>query len=133
MQGTIDAGGFYSGRRIGTATTASYRYQDRFVASLRVAYFDVNLEEGDFITSVVAFKGSYSFTPRIFIQATFQYNNETEDVGSNIRFGWLNTAGTGLYVVYNDIQGVFDRTGFERGPKGRQLIVKYTKQFDISR
>ncbi len=81
------------------------------------------------------FKGSYSFTPRIFIQATFQYNNETEDVGSNIRFGWLNTAGTGLYVVYNDIQhlGVFDRTGFERGPKGRQLIVKYTKQFDISR
>ena len=135
VQGTIDAGGFYSGRRIGTATTASYRYQDRFIASLRVAYFDVNLEEGDFITSVVAFKGSYSFTPRIFIQATFQYNNGTEDVGSNVRFGWLNTAGTGLYVVYNDIQhlGVFDRTGFERGPKGRQLIVKYTKQFDISR
>ena len=63
------------------------------------------------------------------------YNKETEDVGSNIRFGWLTTAGTGLYVVYNDIQhfGAFDRTGFDRGPKGRQLIVKYTKQFDIGR
>ena len=135
VQGTIDAGGFYSGRRVGSTTTVNYRYQDKFITSLRVAYFDVNLKEGDFTTSVVALKGSYSFTPRIFLQATVQHNNETEDVGSNIRFGWLNTAGTGLYVVYNDIQhfGAFDRTGFERGPKGRQLIVKYTKQFDIGR
>ena len=29
--------------------------------------------------------------------------------------------------------GVFDRTGFDRGPKGRQFIIKYTKQFDIGR
>lgn len=131
----IDAGGFYSGRRIGTTTTLSYRYQDKFVSSLRVAYFDVNLPEGDFVTSLVAVKGSYSFTPRIFLQATIQYGNQTEDLGSNIRFGWLNTAGTGLYVVYNDIEhfGMFERTGFERGPKGRQFIVKYTKQFDLSR
>ena len=135
VQGSIDAGGFYSGRRVGTTTTVNYRYRDKFVTSLRVAYFDVNLQEGDFITSVVALKGAYSFTPRIFLQATVQYNNETEDVGSNIRFGWLNTAGTGLYVVYNDIRhfGVFDRTGFDRGPKGRQFIIKYTKQFDIGR
>ncbi len=94
VQGTIDAGGFYSGRRVGTTTTVNYRYQDKFITSLRVAYFNVNLNEGDFITSVVALKGSYSFTPRIFLQATVQYNNETEDVSSNIRFGWLNTAGT---------------------------------------
>jgi hypothetical protein len=135
IEGTIDAGGFFSGSRVGTTTTVNYRYQDKFIASLRVSYFDVNLKEGDFIASIVALKASYTFTPRIFLQATVQYDNETEDVGSNIRFGWLNTAGTGLYVVYNDIQhfGVFDRTGFERGPKGRQLIVKYTKQFDIGR
>ena len=80
-----------------------------------------------------ALKASYSFTPRIFVQATIQYDNISEDLGSNIRFGWLNRAGTGLYVVYNDIRhyGVFDRTGFDRGPKSRQFIVKYTRQFDI--
>ena len=121
IEGTIDAGGFYSGRRIGATTTLNYRYQDKFVTSLRTSYFDVNLKEGDFETSLVALKGSYSFTPRIFIQATVQYDNRSEDIGSNVRFGWLNTAGTGLYVVYNDIEhlGMFDRTGFDRGPKGR--------------
>ncbi len=135
LESSIDAGSFFSGRRVGTTTTLNYRYQDKFITSLRVSYFDVNLKEGDFATSLVALKASYTFTPRIFLQATIQYDNESEDVGSNIRFGWLNTAGTGLYVVYNDIQhfGVFDRTGFDRGPKGRQLIIKYTKQFDIGR
>ncbi len=135
IESSIDASGFFSGRRVGTTTTVNYRYQDKFITSLRMSYFDVNLEEGDFVTSLVALKVSYTFTPRIFLQATIQYDNESQDVGSNIRFGWLNTAGTGLHVVYNDIQhfGVFERTGFERGPKGRQLIVKYTKQFDIGR
>jgi hypothetical protein len=98
-----------------------------------VAYFDVRLQEGDFISSLVALKGSYSFTPRIFVQASLQYSNETENFGSNVRFGWLNTAGTGLYVVYNDTEhlGSLDRTGIERGPQERQLIIKYTKMFSL--
>jgi hypothetical protein len=133
IEGTIDIGEFFSGMRAGTTTTLSYRHQDKFLTSLRVSYFDVNLDEGDFVTSIVALKGSYSFTPRVFLQATVQYDKGSHDMGSNIRLGWLNTAGTGLYVVYNDIQhfGLFERTGFERGPKGRQFVVKYTRQFDI--
>jgi hypothetical protein len=135
VQGSIDAGGFYSGTRVGTTTTVNYRHRDKFVASLRLTYFDVNLKEGDFVTSVVALKGSYSFTPRIFLQATLQYSNETRNFGSNVRFGWLNTAGTGLYVVYNDTEhlGSLERTGIPRGPQSRQLIVKFTKLFDIAR
>jgi hypothetical protein len=133
LQGSIDAGGFYSGTRVGTTTTLNYRYRDKFVSSLRVSYFDVDLKEGDFVTSVVALKASYSFNPRIYIQATLQYSNDSEDFGSNIRFGWLNTAGTGLYVVYNDTEhlGSLESTGIPRGPKTRQFIVKYTKLFGL--
>ena len=38
-----------------------------------------------------------------------------------------------LYVVFNDLEhfGSLDRTGFERGPRRRQLIVKYTKLFNL--
>jgi hypothetical protein len=132
-EGRIDIGGFYSGTRTGTNTTFNYRFRDKFTASFRVAYFDVRLAEGEFISSLLALKGSYSFTPRIFLQASLQYNNETENFGSNIRLGWLNTAGTGLYVVYNDTEhlGSLDRTGIERGPQERQLIIKYTKMFSL--
>jgi hypothetical protein len=128
-------GGFYSGTRFGPNATLSYRFQDRLVTSLTANYFDVRLDEGSFTTSVWRFRGVYSFTPNIYLQATLQYNDDTEDFGSNVQFGWLDTAGTGLYVVYNDTQhlGSLTRTGIAHGPKARQLILKYTKLLDFRR
>ena len=45
-----------------------------------------------------------------------------------MRFSWLDTAGTGLYIVYNDTEA-FDGLG----PVNRSLIVKYSYQFDVLR
>jgi hypothetical protein len=78
--------------------------------------------------------GSYSFTPRIYLQANLQYNDDSEDLGTNIRLGWLDTAGTGLFIVYNDTEflGEMDRLGFRSGPRQRQLVIKYTKLFNLA-
>ena len=135
VRGSVDAGGFYTGTRLGAGATVNYRSGQQFVASLRLNYFDVRLAEGDFVTYVVALDGAYSFTPRIFLQASIQYNDESENLGSNVRFGWLNTAGTGLYVVYNDSEhlGSLERTGLPAGPRQRQFVIKYTKQFAVAR
>ena len=135
VSGGWNWGGFYSGTRFGPNATVAYRYRDRFTTSLRVNYFDVRLDEGDFTTAVVAFQGQYSFTPRVYVQANVQYNDDTTDIGTNIRFGWLDTAGTGLFVVYNEgwHYGTFADTGLPAGPRQRQLIVKYTKLFDFTR
>jgi hypothetical protein len=135
VSGGWDWGGFYNGTRFGPNATLAYRYRDRFTTSLRVDYFDVRLEQGSFTTAVVNFNGSYSFTPRIYIQANVQYNDDTRDMGTNIRFGWLDTAGTGLFIVYNEGRhtGSFDDTGIAAGPRQQQLIIKYTKLFDFTR
>lgn len=131
-----DAGGFYTGTRVGPNGNITYRFQDRLVTTLRVNYFDVRLNDTDkFKTAVVALSGSYSFTPRLYLQAQIQYNDDTENLGTNLRLGWLDTAGTGLYVVYNDTEhfGSLTSTGIDSGPLQRQLIIKYTKQFDFTR
>ncbi|HSH74917.1 MAG TPA: DUF5916 domain-containing protein [Longimicrobiales bacterium] len=131
-----NAGGFYTGTRVSPNATVAYRYQDRLTTSLRAEYYDVRLNDADkFTTAVLAFTGSYSFTPRLYLQAQLQYNDDTEDLGTNLRLGWLDTAGTGLYVVYNDTEhfGSLRSTGIRYGPKQRQLIIKYTKQFDLTR
>ncbi len=88
-----------------------------------------------FKTAVLGLNASYSFTPRIYLQALLQYNDDTEDFGSNIRLGLLDTAGTGLFIVYNDTEhlGYFDRTGFLHGPKQRQLVIKYSRLFELTR
>ncbi|WP_420447077.1 DUF5916 domain-containing protein [Candidatus Palauibacter sp.] len=134
LSGGWELGGFYSGTRFGPNATLAYRYGDKLSASLIANYFDVRLDEGSFKTAVVRFNASYSFTPRVYLQANVQYNDDTKDVGSNVRFAWLDTAGTGLYIVWNDTNhtGSLERTGIMAGPKQRQLVVKYSRLFNLA-
>lgn len=135
VEGRIDIGGFYSGSRWGTESTLNLRFGETLAASLGATYYDVNLPQGDFETALIRLRAAYSFSPRTYLQALVQYNDQTETFSTNLRFGWLNTAGTGLFVVYNDIEntGPFDRTGYDRGPLDRAFIIKFTRQFDLAR
>ena len=107
------------------------RFGESFVAGIRVTYINVDLPEGDFETELLGLRMAYSFTPRIYIQSLIQYNNQTDNYSMNVRFGWLNTAGTGLFIVYNDIERVTARTRWE--PLNRALIMKFTQQFNVLR
>jgi hypothetical protein len=129
-EGGMDVGGFLSGNRHSYETTFNYRYKSTIITSVTWAYNDIDLAEGSFVTNLGQFKVSYNFTPLIYLQALLQYNDSADTWSSNIRFSWLNTAGTGLFVVYNDTEGLGDLL---IGPQNRSFIVKYTHQFDILR
>jgi hypothetical protein len=133
LQGRIDIGGFYSGRRAGTGSTLNVRLGDAFTSALRLDYYDVSLAEGRFTTLLWRLRTSYSFTPRVYLQGLVQYNRQAESFSSNIRFGWLNTAGTGLFVVFNNLAntGTFERTQLPEGPLDRAFLVKFTRQFNL--
>ncbi len=137
LQGRIDVGGFYSGFRKGTSSTLNGRLGEKLVAGLRLSYYDVNLPEGSFTTSLIGLRAAYSFTPRIYLQSLIQYNDQARTLSSNVRFGWLNTAGTGLFIVYNDIEHTHEllteRGVIARGPLERGLIVKFTRQVSFGR
>ena len=50
-----------------------------------------------------------------------------DQVGTNIRFSWLQSANSGLYLVYNEV----DDRGIGALPTGREFIVKYSYIFDV--
>ncbi|MGH7477759.1 MAG: DUF5916 domain-containing protein, partial [Longimicrobiales bacterium] len=133
-QGRIDIGSFYSGRRAGGSGTLNGRIGETFVAALRYTWYDVDLPQGQFTTALLGLRAAYSFTPRIYLQSLIQYNDQTETLSSNIRFGWLSDAGTGLFLVYNDIEqaALFERNAAPRNPLERAFIIKYTRLFDLS-
>ncbi len=128
VQGRIDIGGFYTGRRAGTTSTLNARF-GKVAGFVRATYYDVRLPQGPFTTSIVSVKLAYSFTPRMYLQSLVQYNKDTDRIEGNYRFGWLNAAGTGLFIVFNDNEG----TGSLRGPQERQLAVKFTRLLELSR
>ena len=126
--GALNNGGFLSGTKTTVDTTINYRYRSKIITSATWSYNDVDLVEGSFITNLGQFRISYNFSPLIYLQAFVQYNDDLDLWTSNIRFSWLNTAGTGLFIVYNNATGL----GNERfGPQNRSFIVKYNYQFDV--
>jgi hypothetical protein len=133
--GGWDLGGFYSGMRFGPTASVSYRAGGRLTASLQGSWFDVRLAEGDFTTAIARFNASYSFSPNIFLQSSIQYNDDVEDVRANLRLSVLQRGGSGLFIVVNDSEhlGALNRTGLAAGPRQRQVIVKYSRLFELSR
>ncbi|MCH7775149.1 MAG: carbohydrate binding family 9 domain-containing protein [Gemmatimonadetes bacterium] len=131
LAGSTNIGGFYSGHRKGGDITLNGRFGYAFVMGLRLGYFDVDLAEGSFETALIALRTAYSFTPRIYLQSLIQYSDQTDNFSVNVRFGWLNTAGTGLFVVYNDIERVESESRWEA--VNRSFIVKFTQLFHVAR
>ncbi|MGQ0538233.1 MAG: DUF5916 domain-containing protein, partial [Gemmatimonadaceae bacterium] len=122
-----EVGQFYNGRRTGGNATLTVRRGASLTTSLLVDYNDVTLDQGNFVRSLLGFRLGYFFTPRVFAQSLTQYNNQARAWNANVRFGWLNTAGTGLFVVINEGQeadGFFDWVR----PQSRSLVVKFTRQ-----
>jgi hypothetical protein len=123
-----DFGPFYNGTRNGGSGTLVLRHGASFTSSLLMDYNDVHLDQGSFVRYLVGTRLAYFFTPRVLVQSLVQYNNQAHAWTANARFGWLNTAGTGLFVVFNEGQvadGFFDWVR----PQSRSFIVKYTRQF----
>jgi hypothetical protein len=128
ISGRTDMGPFYNGTRLGGNATLTVRKGASFTTSLLADYQDVELDQGSFIRSLLGFRVAYFFSPRIFVQSLTQYNNQDRIWNANVRFGWLNTAGTGLFVVFNDGREADAFFDWVR-PQTRSFIVKYTHQF----
>jgi hypothetical protein len=128
FDGGIDWGSFLSGERRGGFGAIAYRMGSAFSTSVRYAYNDVSLAEGDFTTRLLTWRAGYFFTPRIYLQSLIQYSDQADNWAANLRFGWLNTAGTGLFIVFNEARGV---GLLERDtPLNRGVIIKFTRQFN---
>lgn len=131
-------GDFYDGDLQRYDGSVNARVGAKIQASVGWRRDDVKLPGGDFTTDLVPVRFNYSFTPLMNIQALIQYNSQTADVSSNIRFAMLNRGGTGLYLVYNDQRSTanFTRLDPETGQIfpdliGRSFVVKYTHLFDF--
>ncbi|MDP7480905.1 MAG: DUF5916 domain-containing protein [Vicinamibacterales bacterium] len=121
-------GGFFGGDRVQLRPQLSMRAGEAFNAQLSWDRNDIELPGASFVTNLGRARVNYSFTPRMFVQALVQYNDRADLWSSNLRFGWLSDANTGLFVVYNDTQGIGD---VMLNGAGRSLTVKYSLLMDM--
>jgi uncharacterized protein DUF5916/cellulose/xylan binding protein with CBM9 domain len=121
-----EVGRFLTGNQSSPTFQVVLRNSGRFTLDTTWTYRAISLPQGAFHTNLGNMRVSYNFTPSVFVQSLLQYNDRTDRWSTNLRFHWLETAGTGLFLVYNNTEGL---NGF--GPVNRTFIVKYVRQFDI--
>ena len=122
-------GGRFGGDRFSLAPTINFRIGETFSSELSYNYneFDLPVPGGEFEANLARLRLSYSFTPKILLQALVQYNELDDILGTNLRFSWLRSANTGLFLVYNEV----DERGFSDRTAGREIILKYSHIFDV--
>ena len=118
----------FGGDRVVLAPTVNYRVGENFNAALvgEFTSFDLPFPGGDFDVMLARLRLTYSFTPKMSVQAVLQYEDEDDTLSTNIRFSMLRTARSGLYLVYNE----FDERTAGLGPSQREYVVKYNYLFD---
>ena len=120
-------GGYFGGDRIANSGTLKFRIGNKFNTSINLNHNDIRLPNGDFTAIVSGARLSYSFTPRMFVQSLVQHNNISNITSVNARFGWLQNANTGLFVVLNLIKD----DDFLDALNSQGITIKYTYQFDL--
>jgi len=125
---TFEYGQFYNGTRTGISTSRG-RLQINPQVTLEpgLTLNIVNMPEGDFTTTLVTTRATYTMTPRMSASALIQFNSTASSVSSNIRFRWEYTPGSDLFVVLTDNRDTAP-TGFPE-LRNRAFLVKFTRLF----
>ena len=121
-------GGFFGGDIVAIHPSVRARYGETLNLSLSYSRNDIDLPNGSVVTNLTSVRVDYNFSPRLFAQTLMQHNDSADLWSVNFRLGWLQDANTGLFLVYNETQGLGDVIP---SGAGQNLILKYSYLFDV--
>lgn len=126
----VQSSGFFGGELLTYGPSVGFRRGETLNVALSWSRNDIDLPAGQVITNLVSTRIAYNFSPRVFAQSLLQYNDSADLWSVNFRFGWLQDANTGLFLVYNETDGLGD---IPHTSAGRSFILKYSYLFDLLR
>jgi hypothetical protein len=95
------SGDFYTGRLDELTLTASWKPSPLFILEVNGTRNAARLAEGDFTQEVVGTRFRVNVSPDLQVNSYLQYDNGSEDFGTNTRLRWTFSPLGELFVVYN--------------------------------
>ncbi len=122
-------GGLWTGTQRTIRLTANVRPSHHLFASVGVSRTagDLGVPGGDFVREIWTFRGNYSFTTDMFIDALAQYLADRDLLNLNIRFNLIHRPLSNVYLVYNEQRFTTDNGV----APGRSVILKVTYMFGL--
>jgi hypothetical protein len=95
-------GPFYTGYKHTYTLGGTLRLSNHLNTSLSYTHNNINLPEGHFKTNLLNTRVNYAFSTSMFLNALVQYNSESQQWSSNVRFNFIHRPLSDLFVVYNE-------------------------------
>jgi hypothetical protein len=95
-------GEFYDGTRRAYTLGPSLRLNENFNAALNVQIQDIQLSTAEYVSTLVTGRVNYNFNTRMFVNALLQYNTDSRQWSSNVRFNVIHRPLSDFFLVYNE-------------------------------
>ena len=124
----VSGGGFYNGDRTSVTLAGKWRPNRYFAVDLQAQRNEISLPGDRFTADVFGTRLDFAGSRHLFLSSFIQYNAASEEVVTNVRFNFIHSPLSDLFLVFSerrDVSGGGSREGgavLERG-----LTLKATK------
>jgi hypothetical protein len=120
-------GGYYNGNRLHLSGTLNYRVQPFGSLAIAANYNDITLPDpyNSARLFLIGPRLDITFTNNLFLTTFVQYNNQIDNLNTNIRFQWRFAPVSDLFIVYTGNSFANDLMNKNRG-----LVVKLSYWFN---
>ncbi len=98
----VERGGFFDGTRTSLSGGLVWRPDHHLSVDLSANHNDVSLPAGDFTADVFGGRVDYGFSTRVFASAFVQYNAAEDEFVTNVRFNYLYSPLSDVFLVYTE-------------------------------
>jgi hypothetical protein len=102
MGARYSTGEFYDGYRRSYSAGPSFRLNENFNTSLNFQVQDVELSTGAYVSTLVTGRLNYNFNSKMFVNALLQFNTDSHQWSSNLRFNIIHRPLSDFFLVYNE-------------------------------
>ena len=114
---------FFDGTRTDWSTTLGVRATTSIAAEGQFRRSTVEGPWGAFVSDLGSLRFDLALSPRMTLRTLSQYNSLTDSVSTSVRFNWIYSPGSDLYVAYDELR--MDVPGVP-WLRNRQLAIKMT-------
>ncbi len=97
----IKFGDFYSGKLSEVHIGTSFKHNGNISVGLGAILVKGNFPQGKYRTNLYRLKADFFMKPETGLMTFIQYDDESRELGANIRFKWRISPGNVIYLVYN--------------------------------
>ena len=109
LNSRFSTGEFYDGYRRAYTLSPTVRLNEHLNVAMGIQINDITLSTGDFVSTLITGRVNYNFNTKMFLNALLQYNTDSQQWSSNLRFNIIHRPLSDFFLVYNERRD--ERTG----------------------